>query len=209
MSQSKTNFFAAAFLFVSVGFFSGCSGNSTSELDASPQATPTTTPLFVDSSKWDCDAKDDYGICNVATYNGASTPQEENGATDFAMFQFICMANSEPSQVYVLAGSNLSDPYDSEYTWNPKTHPVFEFSLDQSARKSMGYDITAANGKIIPSGIDLLDEWPGVMRDIAGAKTLQIWINDSTGTEREIAFNVEGSVSAVANLAAWGYNCKF
>jgi hypothetical protein len=124
------------------------------------------------------------------------------------MFQFICQTGSKPSMAFVLAQSDLRNK-DSRYTWNPETNPNFQFSIDQGPRKSMGYDITAANGRIFPDSIDLLDEWPDVMRDIAGAKTLQIWIKDSSGANREIAFNVEGNVSAVANLAAWGYNCKF
>jgi hypothetical protein len=47
------------------------------------------------------------------------------------------------------------------------------------------------------------------MRDIASAKTLQIWLADSTGAERQVDINVEGSVAAVATLAGWGYGSGF
>jgi hypothetical protein len=188
---------------------SGCSNGSRSDSEASSAPAPTSAPLFIDSSKWKCTDEEDYGACNVATFKGASTPEDERAATDYAMFQFICMSDATASQAFVMAGADLRNPADSRYRWNPNTNPVFEYSIDQGARKTSGYDIEAANGNIIPHGIDLLDEWPSVMRDIAGAKTLQIWISDSTGSPREIAFNVEDSVSAVANLAAWGYNCTF
>ena len=207
MIRSFSKISATALVVVSVSLLTACSNGASVSQDPE-QPAPSASPLFVDSSGWKCDSSDTYGSCNVSTYDGASTPEDERVATDFAMFQFICQTGSKPSMAFVLAQSDLRSK-ESRYTWNPETNPSFQYSIDQGPRQSMGYDITAANGRIFPDSIDLLDEWPGVMREIADAKTLQIWIMDSTGVEREIAFNVEGSVSAVANLAAWGYNCKF
>lgn len=206
MTKSFSKVFVATLALISMSLLSGCStANSTAQNPN--QATPSASALYVDSSGWDCDSSDNYGTCTVATYEGASAKDESN-AKDYAMFQFICMTGSNPTMAFVYAGSALRDE-DSRFNWNPETNPTFQYSIDQGPRKSKGYDITAANGRIFPDSIDLLDEWPGVMREIADAKTLQIWITDSTGSEREIAFNVEDSVSAVANLAAWGYNCNF
>ncbi|MFM1926537.1 MAG: hypothetical protein RLZ06_113 [Actinomycetota bacterium] len=207
MIKPVSKCFASALMVISVTMLSACSGGASGSQNV-VQPTPSASPLFVDSSGWDCDSNDTYGTCNVATYDGASTPEDEGKAKDFAMFQFICQTGSEPSMAFILAQSDMRDK-KSRYTWNPETNPKFQYSIDQGPRKSTGYDITAANGRIFPDSIDLLDAWPGVMRDIADAKTLQIWITDSTGTPREIAFNVEDSVSAVANLSAWGYNCQF
>lgn len=207
MKKSFSKVFVATLALISVSLLSACSDGISASQDP-VQAAPSASALFVDSSDWDCEPSDTYGTCNVATYAGASTPQNEGKAKDFAMFQFICQTGAKPSMAFIVAQSDMRDQ-NTRFTWNPETHPTFQYSIDQAPRKSKGYDITAANGRIFPDSIDLLDEWPGLMREIADAKTLQIWITDSTGSQREIAFNVEDSVSAVANLAAWGYNCKF
>jgi hypothetical protein len=189
---------------------SGCTSPVTESNEI--EQVPQETELQFESLGWDCKPMDDYGICSTMTFDGASdTGTTETGLPDvpFGHIMMICWQDSRDTMVTVRGGSSFANLFDSQYLWNSVSYPNLTYSIDGGSRTSTAYEISNPLGEIFPDTIFLLREWPNVMRDISSAKTLQIWLTDSTGTERQIDLDVEGSVSAVATLAAWGYGCDF
>jgi hypothetical protein len=189
---------------------SGCTNPAPESIEV--EVAPQEAELSFDSAGWNCKPMDDYAYCAINTFEGAA--DAETSDTDFADVPFgsllmVCWGDSRPSMVTLRAGSSWGSYFDSTYLWNPVSYPNLTYSIDGGSKTSTGYEISGPLGDINPDTIYLFREWPNVMRDISSAKTLQIWLTDSTGTERQIDLDVEGSVSAVANLAAWGYGCEF
>jgi hypothetical protein len=173
---------------------------------------PQETQLSFESAGWNCQPMDEYAYCSNTTFEGASatgTSDSELADVPFGHFMMVCWGDSRPSMVTLNPGSSWESNFDSTYLWNPVSYPNLTYSIDGGSKTSTAYEISGPLGDINPDTIYLFREWPNVMRDISAAKTLQIWLTDSTGTERQIDLDVEGSVSAVANLAAWGYGCDF
>jgi hypothetical protein len=193
---------------VSALVLSGCTSAGSNSLQP---ATEEATSSF-ESTGWECFPVDEYGLCATVTFNGASDVGLNDPPVDdvpFGYMMIICWNNSEESTVTVSSGSSWLNNSSSQYTWNPTTNPSLDYSIDEGARISTGYENTGPYGDVQPENIYLLRTWPTVMRDIASAKTLQIWLADSTGAERQVDINVEGSVAAVATLAGWGYGSGF
>jgi hypothetical protein len=196
--------------FIAALVLSGCTTPvpKSNEIEQSPKETQSS----FESSGWNCQPMDEYAFCSITTFEGASaTGISDANLADapFGYLMFVCWGDSRPSMVTLNAGSSWENNLDSQYLWNPVSYPSLSYSLDGGPKTSTAYEITGPYGDINPDIIYLLREWPHVMRDISSAKTLQIWLTDSTGTERQIDLDVEGSVRAVANLAAWGYGCEF
>jgi hypothetical protein len=193
---------------ISALLLSGCTNPLTDVNEINPEAAK---PKF-ETSGWKCYPEGDYGICVTITYDGASEAGVSDPPVDdvpFGSMTMICWNDSEESMVIVQGGSSWLNNSSSAYTWNPSSYPSLDYSIDEGARTSTGYEISGPYGDVNPDFIYLLRTWPTVMRDIASAKTLQVWLADSTGAEREVDMNVEGSVAAVATLAGWGYGCGF
>ena len=189
---------------------SGCTSPVTESNEI--EQVPQETELSFESLGWDCKPMDEYAYCSNTTFEGASatgTSGTDLADAPFGYLMFVCWGDSRPSMVTLNAGSSWENAFDSEFLWNPVSYPTLTYSIDGGSKLSTAYEIAGPLGDINPDTIYLLREWPNVMRDISSAKTLQIWLTDSTGTERQIDLDVEGSVSGVANLAAWGYGCDF
>ena len=196
---------------VSALVLSGCT-NPLPEI-AEIEEAPQEAELSFESTGWECFPFDGYGYCSIVTFDGASTSDLDDSVVSDVSFGFLmifCLRDDGESLVTVSSGSSSDVWMDSAFLWNPVSYPNLTYSIDGGPKESTAYEISSPwSGEPKPQDIYLLRQWPNVMRDISSAKTLQIWLTDSTGTERQIDLDVEGSVSAVANLAAWGYSCDF
>lgn len=186
---------------------------------ASPQSTPTQTPLNVESTGLKCQESDGaqgskVGICASISASGIEEEGFKTGDSTgpWSALTFMCQTDSQPSDVSIAGGplllTHFTNP-EADFTWDPKSYPTIEISIDQAARKEIAYGVRNPYGDYQPDTISLLTSNPGIMRDLAGAKTLQVWARDADGVSHEFALDVEGNVERVAQLAAWGYNCKF
>ena len=186
------------------------SGCTSAVSNSSQPAAEEVAPSF-ESTGWECTPSEDFGSCATTTFDGASGDLnwDEIEGVPFGGMMIVCWRDSEEALVTVIGGSSLQQNVNTNYLWNPASYPRLDYSIDGAAKKSTAYEITDGYGEPQPDTIVLLRTWPTIMRDIASANTLQIWLADSTGTERQVDINVEGSVGAVATLAGWGYGCGF
>ena len=186
---------------------SAINGSESGDTSSDTGNSSNTGGLSFESDGWECKPYDGWGTCSNFTYEGAHESDSVSSPA-YAALQFICFENSSQSEVYAYGANSLRDD-STRFLFNPDAYPTFSYSIDGDSRKTSNYDIIANTGNVIPDSINLLDEWPEIMRDLAGANTLQIWLNDSDGVGRQLDMSVEGNVSAVATLAAWGFSCTF
>ena len=184
-----------------------------------PSPTPSKTPLNVESTGLNCQESEGaqgsmVGVCNTFTASGIE--QEDFKAGDskgpWYSLTFVCQTDGEPSSLSISGGpllvTHFTNP-EADFQWDPKAYPTIEISIDQEPRREIAYGVRNPYGKYQPDSISLLTSNPEIMRDLAGAKTLQVWARDADGVAHEFALDVEGNVERVAQLAAWGYSCKF
>jgi hypothetical protein len=185
----------------------GCSSPSSTEVAETPEAKPA---LQINSDGWNCepalDSASPHGSCALFTFANEDAEPNPEEPDPFAVAQLVCQAGKKPSTMIFYAGSDFTN--EMFYKWNPAKYPTLHYSLDQGPRKEIRYDIKAANGRIDPEVFDI-DQNPDFVSDLAGATTLQIWVNDYKGVERELRYLVKDSVVSVGTLVAWGLACNF
>jgi hypothetical protein len=184
-----------------------------------PSPTPTKTPLNIESTGLGCQESEgaqgsQVGVCNTITASGIEQDDFKTGDSKgpWYMLTFVCQTDNSPSDVTIKGGplllTHFTNP-EADFQWDPKAYPTIDISIDQEPRREIAYGVRNPYGTYKPGSISLLTSNPEFMRDLAGAKTLQVWARDADGVTHEFALDVENNVERVAELAAWGYNCKF
>ncbi len=212
----KRNSVFAVVVSIPVLLLSGCSLNETT---LSPEAVQSPSPEassrvseepFIDSSGWDCTpySDDGFGSCHVGTYRGAS--KGGGGvvtAKPYAIIMLVCLEeNSKADMLYFISGDSLADA--TKHKWNPDSFPTLEYSIDYGARVTDDYTIQYPSGNIDPEHF-AIKSTPEFEQSLLSASTLQLWVKDYQGYERELSFVVEGTGEAMSTLDAWGFPCSF
>jgi hypothetical protein len=143
----------------------------------------------------------------TSTFAGASQGGDSVAtAKPYSMFLLVCVEANRKAMISFISGDSLVDA--TKYKWNPERYPSLDYSFDFGTRITADYTIEYPSGSINPERFSLNSN-PEFEQYLLSARTLQVWVKDYQGYERELSFVVEGTEEAMSTLDAWGFPCSF